>query len=300
MKIVNVVGGLGSQMMAYSLHMALKEFYPDELVICDFTAYQKYQRIDHNGSELKRAFGIHEDCLPSLLAPIIHSRGILPRIIRKVLVRSGAIRYHDAMEKRYNYDESVFKNNGSVIYLQCWTSWKYFENVEDRVRDTFSFVPLKDLRNIEMQALIQSENSVSVHVRRGDYLESGIHGGLVDIKYYSEAVDVILQRTTNPHFFIFSDDPEWVKENLEKIIEAPVTIIDWNKGRDSFIDMQLMSSCHHHIIPNSSFSWWGAYLSPYKGKIVIAPKYWSHYSSGIELKDMNMPGWIEINNITSP
>ena len=280
-----------------SVYMALQEFHPKEKVICDFTAYKKYQRIDHNGSELQRVFGIQEDCLPSVLEPIVHSRRIMPRAIRKILVFAGYLKYHDAMNNNYNYDATVFQNNGFVIYHQCWTSWRYFEKIENRVREVFSFAPLKDLRNINSQALMQSVESVCIHVRRGDYLNSSVHGGLVDINYYIEAIAIMRERLRNPHFFVFSDDAEWASENICKAISAPVMLIDWNNGSDSYIDMQLMASCRHHIIPNSSFSWWGAYLSNGKDKQVIAPKYWSNYSTGVQLKDMNMPGWTELDNL---
>lgn len=296
MKIVNVVGGLGSQMMAYSLHLALKKSYPAEKVICDFTAYHKYNRIDHNGSELKRVFGLQEDSLPAYIAPILHSRNIFPRAIRKLLTLSGAIKYHDAIQEKYNYDESVFRRDGTIVYWQCWTSWKYFLGIENQIRDAFKFRPIEDPRNIEVHKKILSENSISLHVRRGDYIGNKILGELIDINYYLKALDIISKKTSNPHFFIFSDDPDWVAKNLLKEINAPITQIDWNKGSKSYLDMQLMSSCRHHIIPNSSFSWWGAYLAKSEGQLVVAPKNWSDHSTGIELKDMNLPEWLVIEN----
>lgn len=300
MKIVNVVGGLGSQMMAYSLYLALEKAYPNEKVICDFTAYHKYHRIDHNGSELKRVFGVKEDCLPIHLAPIIHSKSLFPRVVRKFLTLSGAIKYHDAIREKYNYDKNVFYLNGTYIYQQCWTSWKYFLGVEKKILETFKFRPIKDRRNIETQKRILSENSVSIHVRRGDYIENRVLGGLIDIDYYHRALEIIFKNISNPHFFIFSDDPEWVTNILTKEIQAPTTQINWNKGCDSYLDMQLMASCRHHIIPNSSFSWWGAYLAKSEGQLVVAPKYWSDHSSGIELKDMNLPDWVVIENRKAP
>ena len=181
MKIVNVVGGLGSQMMAYSLHLALKKAYPTENVICDFSAYHKRGRIDHNGSELRRVFGLMEDCLPSYMEPVIHSRGLALRIARKLLKLSGALKHHDAIQEKYNYDKEVFSQKGVVIYHQCWTSWKYFTSVEKQVREAFTFPPIKDKRNIQIRDGALSKNSVSIHVRRGDYIGNSILGGLIDI-----------------------------------------------------------------------------------------------------------------------
>lgn len=299
MKAVHVVGGLGSQMLAYSLYLALKNKYTNERVICDFTAMHKYGHICHNGEELTRVFGIQPDYLPIYFAPIIYSKNIFFRILRKFSRVSGLIKFHDAMQKNYNYDESVFYQKGNVIYHQCWTSYKYFLGIENQIKKAFKFKPLKDLKNVTIHQKIISENSVSVHVRRGDYVGKKFSGGLVDnFFYYRKAFEIIKQKIKNPNFFIFSNDPEWVEKNLIKEIHgAPVAQIEWNSGNDSYIDMQLMASCRHHIIANSGFSWMGAYLAQSDGQIVVAPKNWSgDLSTGIELRDMNLPNWIEIDN----
>ena len=186
-----------------------------------------------------------------------------------------------------------------MIYHQCWTSWKYFLGVEPQIKEIFKFKPIKGEKNIETQKKILSSNSISVHIRRGDYIGSKFSEGLVDnISYYRRAFEIINKKITNPHFFLFSDDPKWVAEKLIKEIQgASVTQIDWNSSYDSYIDMQLMASCRHHIIPNSSFSWMAAYLAKSPEQIVISPKNWSgDLSTGIELKDMNMPDWLVIEN----
>ncbi|PJF45407.1 MAG: alpha-1,2-fucosyltransferase, partial [Candidatus Thermofonsia Clade 3 bacterium] len=115
--------------------------------------------------------------------------------------------------------------------------------------------------------------SVSLHVRRGDFVQDPVvrrvHG--VDLSaYYPRAVAMLMQYVNAPHFYVFSDDPAWVRGNLK--LPAPMTVIEHNHGELSFRDMQLMSACRHHILANSSFSWWGAWLNPQPHKLVVAPK----------------------------
>lgn len=299
MKVVHVVGGLASQMMAYALYLALKNNYPNEKVICDFSSMLKYGNLSHNGEELTKVFDIKESYLNSFLASIVYSNKIFFKIIRKLCKLTGFIKFHDAIDKKYNYDESVFKQTGTVIYYQCWTSWKYFVDVENLIKEKFKFRGVVDSKNIKVLDLINSQNSVAVHIRRGDYVGKKFSAGLVDnIEYYRTAFEIINKKINNPHYFLFSNDPEWVSKNLvREIRNYPVKHIYWNQGNNSYLDMQLMSNCKHHVIANSGFSWWAAYLANSYDQIVIAPKHWSgDYSTGIELRDMNLPNWIIIDN----
>lgn len=118
-------------------------------------------------------------------------------------------------------------------------------------------------------------NSVSLHVRRGDYVRNSRTNathGVCSIEYYQSAIEYILERVKHPILYVFSDDIEWVKQNLRT--HLPTEYIDHNQGAASHFDMRLMSLCRHHVIANSSFSWWGAWLNPDPNKIVIAPRKW--------------------------
>ena len=123
---------------------------------------------------------------------------------------------------------------------------------------------------------IKKRNSISIHIRRGDYVNDinakKILGDNCNLLYYQKAIEYIYSVITSPFFYIFSDEPEWVKNNFSFLENS--LIIDWNKGKDSWQDMMLMSHCKHNIIANSSFSWWGAWLNNNNNKIVIAPKKW--------------------------
>jgi hypothetical protein len=169
-------------------------------------------------------------------------------------------------------------------------------NVEEEVKSIFSFRPITSKNNLYVLEHIQSKESVSMHVRRGDYVNNPILGGLVDVDYYMRAIACIKERTENPHFFVFSDDMKWVCNNILQHVDNICTIIDWNKKENSYLDMQLMSKCKHHIIPNSSFSWWGAYLADNKNKIVVTPRTWTNKERGIEMRDMNLTNWVVMDN----
>jgi hypothetical protein len=134
-------------------------------------------------------------------------------------------------------------------------------------------------------------NAISLHVRRGDYANNpktkATHG-LCSLDYYQASVRQMAQKVARPHFFIFSDDMEWVQGNLK--IDFPCVFVEHNRGAESYNDMRLMSLCKHHIIANSSFSWWGAWLNPNMEKIVIAPRKW--FASQTAVPDLFPAGWI--------
>jgi hypothetical protein len=146
------------------------------------------------------------------------------------------------------------------------------------------------MRNLTVRDKILSSNSVSIHVRRGDYLQLINERLLVcDSHYYERAIDEIARRIENPCFFIFSDDIEWCKIQFSYLPEK--TFIDWNRNFNSYKDMHLMSLCKYNIIANSSFSWWAAWLNNYPQKIVIAPRLWFN-----DRQDLSYvpPSWIKV------
>lgn len=145
--------------------------------------------------------------------------------------------------------------------------------------------------NKKISEMISSINSISIHIRRGDYASSErlqVIYGLCPLNYYYTAINSISKAVKNPHFFVFSDDIGWAKQNLK--ITHPVKFIIGNKA---LVDLCLMSQCKHHIIANSSFSWWGAWLSTNKNKIVYAPKQWFKKTKLIP-HDLIPESWIRI------
>jgi len=134
-------------------------------------------------------------------------------------------------------------------------------------------------------------NSVSIHFRRGDYVTNPLtsqHHGVCSNKYYQDAISLLKSKISQPHFFLFSDEPEWLKTNVS--LQEPFRIIDNNPG---YVDLYLMSNCKHNIIANSSFSWWGAWLNNNPDKIVIAPHKWFN-EPGINTYDLIPETWIRL------
>ncbi len=179
------------------------------------------------------------------------------------------------------FEGNIF-NSSEDIYLDgYWQSEKYFKNIKDEIIK--SFTPIHDISEKAKQYIkeIENSNSVSLHVRRGDYVDNTMFKGsgltITEMPYYKDAIEFINSKVENPKFFIFSDDIAWCKENFEFLEDK--TFIDDTKS--AIDDMVLMSRCEHNIIANSTFSWWGAWLNRNKNKIVIAPKVW--YKTNHEL-----------------
>ena len=269
MKIVAITGGLGNQMFQYGLYLFLKNKYNSEKIYLD-TSFYNVKKV-HNNYELKDIFNINVEIKNHL-----HKKSFFELLIFKIFRKILYILKFLYIEKK---DINVKKNleamkKRNIFFYGNWISEKYFIKIQDEVRKNFSFPKISDIKNLEIEKIIQKEESVSIHVRRGDYLlkENRVYSDLVELPYYEKAIKIINSKIKKPVFFIFSNDIKWCKENLK--IKEQVYYIDWNKGKESYRDMQLMSLCKHNIIPHSTFSWWGAWLNKNPNKIVIAPKTW--------------------------
>ncbi len=170
-------------------------------------------------------------------------------------------------------DEGTFYDNDTYTYLKgIFQNEKYFKKYRKEILKAFQFKNGLSDRNKKLIKQMQAQNSVAVHIRRGDYLLPGSIQYVLPLYYYKTATDYIAKRVQNPHFYIFSNDMSWVKKNLK--LPYPHTFVEHNQGQFSYNDMRLMSVCKHNIIANSTFSWWGAWLNENPNKIVIAPDIW--------------------------
>lgn len=169
-------------------------------------------------------------------------------------------------------------------YLQ---SWKNLRGYEDYIRDNMKFTHKPSKKSEEIIKKMEGENAVSVHVRRGDYVYSGYV--LLNQDYYSKAIEYIKANVKNPVFYIFSNDQKWVKENIK--IDAPHVYVDWT--RKDYEDLELMSKCKHFINANSSFSWWGSFLSYNKNKIIIVPDKHTSWDTNW-IQHLIAPNFVEI------
>ena len=171
-------------------------------------------------------------------------------------------------------------------------SEQYFLDHEDTIRRELAFKEPPDAVNSAAIARMQKSVSVSVHVRRGDVLDSTNHYLLMSHDYYLRAADrMAAELKTDPTFFIFSDDHSWVVENFQ--LPFPMEVVTNNDGALPAEDMRLMSSCQHHITANSTFSWWGAWLNPSRDKTVVAPKVW-YRNPDIDISTVFPKQWIRL------
>ena len=165
---------------------------------------------------------------------------------------------------------------GSDVWLNgYWQNEKYFDTIQAVIREDFMLGTPPSPANRDVLRRIEATQSVSLHIRRGDYASNPAtnqYHGLLPLTYYEQAAAKIASWVRDPHFFVFSDDPRWAQEHLR--LGFPTYIININDPEHGHEDLRLMSTCQHHIIANSSFSWWGAWLSGYPQKLVYAPAQW--------------------------
>jgi hypothetical protein len=184
---------------------------------------------------------------------------------------------------------------GGNVYLDgFWQSERYFMGIRELLLREFTFKDAPNLENTKYLSNIVAQNSVCVHIRRGDYVTTpGCQSkhGICPLEYYRAAIAYIQDRITNPVYFVFSDDPAWVSSNFPRL--NSMTIISHNVGQNDSEDLRLMMNCRHFIIANSSFSWWGAWLGQSPQKIVIAPKRW-YVSPNQSDKDLVPESWIRL------
>lgn len=286
MIIVRLTGRLGNQMFQYALARSLqsqgKEVYIDSCML-------KY---DGNQYEL----GIYTGC-SSINETVMKDRDRLgdcrKDYISKIKRKLFGYKKTHIVENGYQYHPELFTMD--EIYLEgYWQSEKYFKNIGQLIREDFTFPDLKEERNLALAEQMGQVQSVSLHIRRGDYLEkkyAPMHGNICNKQYYENAIAYMEEHVQHPVFYIFTDDVEWAKEQYRN--REDFVIVDENSGNQSFRDMQLMSSCKHHIIANSSFSWWGAWLDMNPDKIVVAPPKWFNLA---ETPDIWCKDWIKIAN----
>ncbi len=270
MIVGKLMGGLGNQMFQYAAGRALAEKYHTDLYL-DMAYFSDAQGMVPRPFELNRFF--------------CDVRSASGKQIRRITARSKMQRGFDKLFGRQfvylrDNDEMPVVRTGKIpsVYMDgYWQSENYFKDIDKKIRAEFTFVDKFNNETRRLAGQIDPNNSaVSVHIRRGDYLASEAMKnflGVCSVEYYKKAFELIEAKVGSPFYYVFSDDPDWVTEHIigERKDMAPVF---HNRSEDSWQDMYLMSCCKHHIIANSSFSWWGAWLDPNPGKVVIAPQQW--------------------------
>lgn len=276
MKIIEFRGGLGNQLFEYAHYLYLKKKYPKETFFGYFPGRELWC---HQGLEIHKRFVVD---LPasSKITDIIS--WILFTCYRKPLLKKfvGWLRL-------VSTDDGV--RESALLQEGYWQDKKYFNK---DFQFEYKVEPCNEKTRSLLEGLKSMEGTpVSIHIRRGDYLTCDCpqdFSGICTPKYYENAIKYIQEHISKPNYFFFSDDPNFVRENFSL---PNMTVIDWNKGEDSFLDMYLMSHCKAMILANSTFSFWAAQnnrLNP----LVLCPKSWNNKTN----PDLSMPNWIEIDS----
>ncbi len=312
MIIVRFTSGLGNQMFQYNLYSLLRDRFPGTIVKADVTWF--YTDDEHHGFELEKIFGSVPGSgfmLDKATTKEIYSvTGQFPTPVKGALARpikfllgpvNRKLREAGKCEKcGITYDHLVDKIDFEKINMidpsvnhyifGFFIEEAYYRDRIDRIKEELVFPALSG-QNEEMAQRMRECDSVSVHVRRGDYLSSQYAGRFIclDRDYYEKAVNIVREKLDNPRFFFFCEDEEYIREEFSWLPDK--TIVDFNKGSDSYRDMQLMTCCKANIIANSTFSQWASILNENTDHITVYP---ARYMADEDTEVKTMPGWIRI------
>lgn len=273
-------GGLGNQMFQYALYRSL--IFAGKQAVFD-TSYYKHETV-HSGYEIEKCFGIKvgEDKNDHF--------NVVWKFFYSLMARTKKYSFHNIiMENPQKILDINFVQNKAVLF-GYWQSENYFKTLKNELISELKFQNISEKSQI-MARKMRKENSIAIHVRRGDYLKTTQYMNLSETNYYNRAIDYINEHITNPQYYVFSDEIDWCKKNM-KLPQDKTTYVDFNTGTRSYEDMYLISCSKNAILANSSFSWWAGYLG--KHDIVIRPsKYKVNWSK--EQDDMLYPvEWIKI------
>lgn len=277
------MGGLGNQMFQYAVGRALALARGTTLELDRGWYLEEGQR-----AKVRRVFELDSFELQARMtqypAALVRrweaGRLTLPRR-RMVVIR--------AADADMAFDQSILDAPDRTLLIGYWQSEKYFSGVADVIRRDFSFRRPAAAENLRMGEAIRGRGAIAVHVRRADYVSDPMHPTL-GVEYYERAARIVLGRVADPIFVVFSDDADWAKANLD--FGCSTVYVTRNAGK-SWEDLRLMTLCRHHIIANSSFSWWGAWLGTSPDKVVVAPERWFGDET-LDTRDLIPPGWVRL------
>jgi hypothetical protein len=292
MIVVSLMGGLGNQMFQYALGRRLALGHATELRL-DLSWFARPGPDTPRHYELdcfavRAGFATEQDLERSTRA------SALAKVLRGG--RPGEARMTTVAERAFSFDPDVLRAPAATHLVGYWQSHRYFDDIDEVIRGDFRFVPPLQGKNEELCELIRSVESVSLHVRRGDYATSEATSrfhGAVGSGYYRAALAEVRARAgaRSPHLFVFSDDPGWCERHLA--FDEPTTYVDHNPPDRGYEDMRLMSSCRHNVIANSSFGWWAAWLNPNPRRVVVAPRRW-FADPRMDTSDLLPDDWIRM------
>lgn len=291
---IRIWGGIGNQMFQFAAAQALALKHNTQIALCldRIEASKSSDGFTERDFELVNIFDLND---VKFVEPkevdyyITNDLPFLQKLKRKT--KNFGLLY----EKNLSYHLEFENLPGTAVLDGYFQSEKYFKDYESNIKERFKFDQSR--LNNKSTELIDNfpKNALAIHVRRGDYVDkpeiNKVHG-TCSVEYYQQGVDHLKNQGVE-QILIFSDDPNWVKQNLT--FDFRTTYVDWNKGKDSWQDMFLLSKCRFFVIANSSFSWWGAWLAVNNDKVVVAPKRWFlDENKERQTKDLIPASWIKM------
>jgi hypothetical protein len=277
MIIIQIAGGLGNQMQQYALYRKLLKIHPDgvRLDLSWFNPETQKNALAPREFELSFFPGLpYVECKSEERDRFLKRSGLQTfcgKVLKKLHLRDNANPF--IFEESKMYHPEVFELDDRYItgYFACQ---KYYDDIMGDLQNLFEFPahsdPELEKKNLELMEKMDKEHSVSVHIRRGDYLSpenAGVFGNIATDEYYDSAMKYFLEKYPDTHFYIFTSDHEYAREHYSDA--SRYTIVDWNTGKDSLQDIRLMSRCMGNICANSTFSFWGARLNKRSDKVMV-------------------------------
>ncbi len=277
--IIRLQGGLGNQMFQYAAAKSLS-IQTDSSLYFDTSLLDLNKDATDDFTPRKFDLNIFKNINNLLIEKINHTSF---KIGKKVFSNRGlfSTRIQIYNEPHFHADKNYFNIQPPVVLTGYFNSEYYFKQIKDILLNDFNFPDINvDDNNFKIKKCIEENDFVAIHIRRGDYLKPKVtsYHGLCSLEYYQQAIEYFKKNNPMINLCFFSDDPQWVKDTFTKKYNNCI-IIEGNTDENSWKDMYLMSLCKHHIIANSTFSWWGAWLSLHKDKMVFAPKKWFNEKS---------------------
>ena len=273
MIIVRLIGGLGNQMFQYAMARHLAEINHTALKI-DLSEFENYK--------------LHKYSLHHF------------KIIEDIASEDDICAMKTIKEKHFHFDPEFREIGDNVLLKGYWHTERYFSEISTIIRNEIMVKSKLENINLHLSNLIKDSNSVGLHIRRCDYVPGTYEDQILDplkLSYYLKAIEKLSEEEKELQFFIFSDDPGWVKDHVK--LEYPVVYVDHNTAETNYEDLRLMSLCKHNIIANSSFSWWGAWLNRNPQKKVYAPKEWFNSNMrNINPRDIIPEAWVKVSSFS--
>jgi hypothetical protein len=284
---VRLCGGLGNQLFQYATARRLAHKLGAELLLD--TGWYEHRPSADTPREFELLHYAIDVNLPNAWEKLAF-RSYGGRILRRLPLPRPWPRYR---ERSFAFDPAVLALPDGSYLDGYWQSAKYFDDIGSVLRRELTPAVAPGPEDQQVIHAMSRGVAVAVHVRRGDYVShqaAAANHGLCSVDYYRAAIAAIAAQVPDAHYFVFSDDPAWTRETLR--FPGPATFVDHNAAATAFQDLRLMSLCRHHIVANSSFSWWGAYLASHPAQQVIAPARW--FAHGGDTADLIPAGWQRI------